>query len=662
VNDPKGETEVRPLVAPGTDVLPRAAKFFTGPWPLAFLLLLAVLPYIGILRSDFAYAFDDKILILDSPYVHSFHHLREALTTTLFSNMGAQAGIPYYRPVVKLGFLLCYQLFGPLAFGFHLFSLLLNVAAVGMLFLVAERLLGNRVAAFATATLFALHPVHVEAVAWISAMTDLELTLFCLLAFWCFLRIAAPAGGNRIWAIAAMTMSFVLALLSKELAVTIPLLATIYEHFYRGDRRETRSWQKLLRYGPLWLAFLGYILLRVKLIGSIGRDTGMHPASQMEMILSALAIVGQYLGLLIWPSRLSAFHVFPASISVLAPSVLTGGCALVLCAFLFYNLWRRARPASFGILWLFVTLTPVLNIRWMGAYVLGERFLYLPSVGFCLVTGWACATLWQSSAKRNDVVRTVVIAAACLVVALCVFRIGLRVLDWQDDITLFTQSLRTQPNDFRLHDALGAAYWIRGDWERAEREWQTTLRLEPNSAEPLNSLGVLYAQQKRYDQAMPLLEKAFKLNPNDAAAHLNLGGAYAEMGKMDGAEEQFRAAVFLFPLDFNAHNLLGKLYFDSKRLIEAEQQFRQSLQCEPNLAAYDYLGNIYMEWEDRNRAERAFKAALALKSTDSRAHFNLGLIYAATERNSQAVEELQAALTADPHNAEILAALERLRQ
>jgi len=458
-----------------------------------------------------------------------------------------------------------------------------------------------------------------------------------------------------------MTTSFVVALLSKELAVTIPLLAAIYEHFYRGDRRETSPWQKMLRYGPLWLAFLGYILLRVKLIGSIGHATGMHPVTQMEMLLSALAIVEQYLGLLIWPARLSAFHLFHASTRFLALPVLAGARALVLCGFLFYALWRRARPASFGILWLFVTLTPLLNVRWMSAYVLGERFLYLPSVGFCLVAGWACAALWRSSANRNDVVRAVVVAAACLVTALCVFRIGLRVLDWQDDITLFTQSLATQPNDFRLHDALGAAYWIRGDWERAERGWQETLHLEPDSAEPFNFLGVLYAQQHRNDQAVPLLEKAVQLNPNDAAAHLNLGGAYAEMGKMDRAEKQFRAAVLLFPLDFNAHNLLGKLYFDSKRLPEAEQRFQQSLQCESNLAAYDYLGYIYMQWEDRERAERAFKAALALKSTDSRAHFNSGLIYAATGRNTQAVEELQAALAADLQNAEILAALERLR-
>ena len=181
----------------------------------------------------------------------------------------------------------------------------------------------------------------------------------------------------------------------------------------------------------------------------------------------------------------------------------------------------------------------------------------------------------------------------------------------------------------------------------------------PTASRPLNLLGALYAQKRRFDLAMPLLERSLSLNPKDAGPHLNLGAAYAETGKMDRAEEQLRAAVLLSPMNFNAHNLLGKLYFDSKRLTEAEQQFLASLQCEPNLAAYDHLGYIYVQWGDQDRAEKAFQAALAMNSTDSHAHYNLGLIYAATGRNAQALEELQAALAADPNNPEILSALEK---
>jgi Flp pilus assembly protein TadD len=222
--------------------------------------------------------------------------------------------------------------------------------------------------------------------------------------------------------------------------------------------------------------------------------------------------------------------------------------------------------------------------------------------------------------------------------------------------------LNDHPEDFRIHDALAAAYWIRNDSSDAEREWLEALRMQPGATGPLNSLGALYAQEKRFDQALPLLKRTVRLDPYDADGHLNLGAAYAEMGKTDRAEEQFRAAVLLFPLDFEAHNLLGKLYYDSQRLAAAEEQFRASLACEPNLAAYDYLGYIAMQRGDREQAEAVFTKALAVKRTDSHALFNLGLIHAASGKKTQAREELQAALASDPDNPEILAALEKLRQ
>ena len=650
-----------PVASQAPASLPGATSFFTGPWPMAILLLLATLPYIGVLRNDFAYTYDDRVLILNNPYVHNLQHLREVLTTTLFSSLGAQGGTPYYRPMATLCFMLCYLVFGPHAFGFHLASLLLNAAAVGALFVFTEQLLGDRIAAFATGGLFALHPIHVEAVAWISAVTDLEVTLFYLLTFWFFLRVATPSGGRKVWGEAAMTGSFILAIFSKEQALTLPLLAVAYEHFYRADRRQTTWFEKVHRYGPLWLVAVAYALLRMRLMGAFAHATRMHTLDMPQTLLSAVALVGQYAKMLLWPVRLSAFHPFQASTHILDLPVLGGLAALALWGALFVFLWKRARPASFAVLWLFATLAPVLDARWMSAYVFAERYAYLPSVGFCAVAGWGSAVLWRGAAARPTV-RAALVASACVLVAMCAFRISTRVLVWQDDITLFTQALAVEPDDFRCHDALGLAYWIRGDADQAEREWKETLRLEPNSNQTLELLGALYAQRKRYDLAIPLLERSLQLNPRNEDAHTNLGAAYAETGRMDRAEEQFRAAVILSPANFNAHNLLGKLYFDSKRFSEAEGQFIQSLNCEPNLAAYDHLGYIYEQTGDLQRAEQAFRSAVAMNPNDSHAHFHLGRIYAAAGQNDRAVEELQSALAADPNNPEIRSALDKLHR
>jgi tetratricopeptide (TPR) repeat protein len=654
-------TETRLPAAYEVNLPQRSAPILAGAWPFALLLLLATLPYVGVLRNDFAYAYDDKAQIIDNPYVHAIGHLRETLTTNVWSHKATQGVPSYYRPMMTIGFLLCYQVFGPMAYGFHLASLLLHAAIVVILFLFAERVFRDRGAAFGTAALFALHPIHIESVAWISAVTDLEVTFFYLLTFWCYLRVGEQRSG-RHWAQAAMAVSFLLTIFSKEQAMTLPLLAATYEHFYRSDRAETTWAQKVFRYGPLWVLSLVYVPMRIWFLGSFASGVRIHSLTVYQTLLSALALLGQYFSKLLWPARLSAFYVFQASARLFDTRVLAGIGALVFCAAAFVALWKRARPASFGILWFLVTLAPVLNARWMTAYVFAERYLYLPSVGFCLVAGWACAALWRTASKRQTLWRIAAVAAACVVTGLCVLRIVTRIPDWRDDLTLLTRTMAVNPNEYALRDDLGQAYWMRGEPEAAEREWREALRLDPSNPQIPFELGAIYANQRRFDEAVALFERSIRLAPGQPDAHLNLGAAYAEMGKLDRAEEQFRAAIALTPLNFNAHNVLGKLYFDAGRLNEAEEQFRQSLACEPNLAAYDHLGYIYMHWGDQGRAETAFKGALTMKGTDSHAHFNLGLIYEATGRDAQARDELQAALAADPNNPSILSALEKLRR
>ena len=662
MNNQTDRSRTPAVAAPEAKFLRQAPFLFSGAWPLAFLFLLALLPYAGILHNDFTYIYDDKAQILDNPYVHTFGHLREVFTTPVWSFADAHGMTNYYRPVMTVGFLICYQVFGPLAFGFHLASLLLHSAVVLVLYLFAEQLFRHRGAAFAAAALFALHPVHVESVAWISAVTDLEVTFFYLLTFWCFLQIDNPRDGHGLRMQAAMAVCFLFALLSKEQALTLAVLTVIYEHFYRDDRATTTWGGKIGRYGVFWLLLFGYIVLRVHLMGSFAHAMGWVHLTAVETFLSAFALLGQYLFKLIWPTHLFAFYVFHPSTHIFTAPVLEGVGALILCGVIFGALWRKARRASFGILWLLCTLAPVLNARWMGSYVLADRYFYLPSVGFCLVAGWAGAALWHAASRRQAVWRWAVVAGACLVAALCVLRIGSRIPDWQDDITLISRALAAEPDEFILHDALGDAYWLRGEGTLAEQEWKETLRLKPNFVRAVNALGALCAKQRRYDEAEAYLQRAILLNPNDADSHLNLGAVYAETGKMDRAEEQFRIAISIAPLNFAAHNVLGKLYFDSGRLKEAEQQFRQSLQVEPNLAAYDHLGYIYAQWGDQDRAEAAFKSALAMNGADSHAHYHLGLIYAAAGRNSEALAELQTALAADPNNSEILSALEKLRR
>ena len=237
------------------------------PELLALLILVAALPYLNSLWNGFVQ--DDNRQVVTNPYLRSFSHLREIFATNVWSYVGAQGTTNYYRPLMTFGYLLCYQFLGPLAYGFHLANIVLNAAVVCLVFLVSERLFANRTLGFAAAVIFALHPIHSESVDWIAAVTDLQLSLFYLLAFWFFLRLAKPGGKRSGAAELGMVASFALALLAKEPAATLPFLATFYEHFLRGDRAQTNLGQKLSRYYTLWLLDLAYLLFRIRILGGL---------------------------------------------------------------------------------------------------------------------------------------------------------------------------------------------------------------------------------------------------------------------------------------------------------------------------------------------------------------------------------------------------------
>src|SRR6516164_10873646 len=237
---------------------------------MGFLFLVALLPYVNTLRNGFVY--DDEEQVLSNPYIRDFHHLREIFTTDVLSYQGFSVSANYYRPMMNFGYLLCFRVFGPRAYAFHLVNLLLHGFVVILLFAVTKRMFRNSALAFVAAILFALHPIHTESVDWIAAVTDLELTFFVLLTFGLFLRLDRPQPSRHGLTQLGMAVSFALAAISKEQALTLPLLATLYEHAYREDRNQTTIVQKFARYGALWVLTVVYLVLRVRFLGTLAQN------------------------------------------------------------------------------------------------------------------------------------------------------------------------------------------------------------------------------------------------------------------------------------------------------------------------------------------------------------------------------------------------------
>ncbi len=652
------------------------------------LVVIASLPYLNILANGFVY--DDDTQVLMNPYIRGFRHLKAIFTTTVWSFAGGARGrTNYYRPVMTMGYLLCHAVFGYRAWAFHLISLALNVGVVCLLFVVTRRLFTDRVVAFATAAVFALHPIHTEAVDWIAAVTDLELAFFFLLAFWLYLRLENTAGFRAVLTEAGAALSFVLALLSKEPAAVFPLLATIYEHALRPDRAAT-SWRvKLIRYGLLWLLLAVYVWLRTHLLGSFAAVVH-RPQMQFDgVMLSAVALVGEYLGEMLWPAHLSAYHLFPRDLAALLPRILTGTLALAACTAIAVYLWQRERWLAFGFIWFFATLAPVLNARWMPPNVLAERYLYLPSAGLCWIAGWLLCRLWRGAARaeaappvpsepprlrlpsllrrgskggsatlqRRAALATVFVAATVL----CVARIVTRNRDWKNDLTFYTATLATSPRAATMHNNLGVYYWQIGDWKDAGTQWEEALALRPGGTWVLDNLGLLRIRQKRYREAVVFFRRALAQQPKDVDAYTGLGDAYRKMHMLPQAEQAFQAAVRLAPLDAKAQLRLGDLYFNEGKFELAKRHYLASIRSVPTLSAYLGLAVVADVRGKIAEVERDLKAARKLAPSDSRPYFLLGNLYSTSGRKAQAIHEYEAGLKLDPNARNARAALAKLR-
>ena len=643
---------------PVTDLQSPENQSRTPAWLIAVLLLLAVLPYINTLQNGFVY--DDNNEVLSNPFIRSFAHVGDIFSTRILAHLGARGATNYYRPISIFGFLICYKMFGLLPYGFHLANVLLHAIIVCLLFAVTKRLFKDQWLAFTATAIFALHPIHTESVAWISGVTDLDLAVFYLATFWFFLAGARPHGQRSEWAQAGMVVSFILTLLSKEQAVTLPLVAMVYEHFYREDRASTTWRQKVARYGSLWLLVPVYILFRIRFFGAFAPVLLTPHVSWYEAILSTAPLAGEYLWKMLWPVHLIAYYLFHKSVTPADPRVLAGIVALGLCALAFAMLWKRGRLASFGFFWFFINIAPVLNSRWLGPNVFTERYLYLPSIGLCWVAAWGILAIWNKLAGRPHIWRVVFGIFLGVLAVLGFARTVIRNRDWRDDETYYRVTLAAVPEAESLRLNLGAVYWNRMDKAAAEREWKKALEASPDSAQLLNNLGLVEASKNQYDQAIVYFQRSMRLKPNYTDAHLNLGRVLEAVGRTPEAEIQLQAAVALAPLSVQTRNELGGYYLTVGRLREAEAQFHASVVNIPNSGAYDSLGDIAVRQGRSDIAERDYRQAIGLDEYDPRGHFGLAALLAAKGSTTEAVNQYRAGLRVDPRNQEAQAALQRL--
>jgi len=640
-----------------------------GSWARALcpggILLLALLAYWPTLRGDFVY--DDVSLVRDNRVITSLRNVPRIFTTDYWGTLerpDLSPGTNLYRPLVMISFALNYAVGGLQPLGYHAVNILLHAGVSLAVYGLGRRLRLSRETAGVAAALFAVHPLHTEAVAGIAGRAELLMALGVLLALAGYLR---GGGVTR----AGSLLAFALSLLAKEQAAVVPVLLVLAE-LATG----AQSWRpagvraagvRLLPYAGILGA---YLLLRTWVLGTAAvpvttlLENPLAHAALGPRLLTALAVAGRYLTLCLWPAPLSpdySYNQFPLATSpldgrVLLAVLLWGG----LLALGLRSFTRGQRVVGFAVGFSVLTFLPASNLLLPIGTIMGERLFYLPSVGLCWLAGlgWQAARAWPAWPRLRPTAWAVgsLLLLAPLAQSLRYGRL------WRDDLTLFTYAVRVAPESARMQyaagnsllaspdrkeeaishlrraveiyspysrawDALGRGYLETHRWDEAIAAFQKASTLAPDYPNPQNNIGLAYVALGRWDDAVAAFRRAVALRPGLAQVHRNLADVYEKKGWTEAALAQ--RAIELNPTDPLAWLNAGATFLRLDWPEEALAAFREAVRLGPNLpVAHLRLAQAYDSLDRPREAAAAYEALLQLRPNLPAVHRRLAELYA----------------------------------
>lgn len=610
---------------------PREAPRVLAANPLVSLILPGLLALLGSLNSLWdGFATDDLQQILNNQLIKDLKNIPMTFTNSVWSFTSSDIVFSvdqYYRPLFNVLLSINYAIFGATAWGWHLVNVLIHTGVTLLVFKVLFELTGQRWVSMASASLFAIHPAHAESVAWVSGVTDPLMSVLLLPGFIFYLRYH-KTGRNKY--LVLTLVAYFLALLCKETALAFPLILVYCEAFYfieqAGIKRRVR--QAVVLAFALSLPTVAYFLMRYAVFGSAFPSAGQQPPLGPALMTIPLALT-KYLKLLVVPwgysyQHLTYFAERAADIRFLGPVALL--TALAICIALV-----RSKLLVFAAVWLVVWLAPALVAlrRFDPEYLVQERYLYLPSMGFCLAVGmgiqWV-STRGQISALGDKFGAAVLgILVACWGIANVAQN---RV--WDNSVSVFRNCVAVEPDSGRAYSALSQHYFVAGNSREAEAAARRAIELDPQFTGGYMNLSYFNKQYGRLDQSIDYLEQAAAaVEPSTrtrnglATVHLNLGLLYSERGNKSQAEKNLVRSVELWPRAVGSYHL-GMFYFSEARFEDARRMLEQvSRQVPPAYAPIRaLLGAVYerLGEPDRARAEYSRYLQLALPNAPDRAN------------------------------------------
>lgn len=545
---------------------------------ILIVVILGVIIYANSFGNSFVW--DDTSLIVKNDLIRNWRYIPEIFTSHLYHSKCAHSN--FYRPVLSLSFLFDYSIWKLNPFGYHLTNTLLHIFNAILIYFLISSISNNKKMASITSLLFVVHPIHTEAVTYISGRADPLATLFFLLSILLFIKHAHYVKIGKIYLYAGSVAAFILAVLAKETALILPLILILYDRCFAPKERNPRFRKKTkLRYLPYLIGIVLYIYWRILILG-LTYESSM-PYDLYSRLLTASKVIISYIGLLFLPFNLHMERFVPISSSFFELPVLFSIASLAIISIIIINSYKRSKIVFFSCLWFFIALLPVSNILPLNA-IMAEHWLYLPSIGFFVIMAMGIVKIaqWKISFLPTDILRGLTVL---LFAALFVFYSGLTIKrnpDWKDNLTVFEKNLESSPNSAIAHYHLGFVYHEKEIYDKAIYYYKEALKIEPGYAEIHNNLGGIYNDKGMTNDAVAELRQAIKADPNYAEAHNNLGIIYNSIGMYKEAINELEKAVSLNPAYVKAHYQLGIAYSNIGEADKAIKEWERVFELNPD--------------------------------------------------------------------------------
>ena len=604
-------------------------------------------------RFDFI-NFDDNIYISENPHVRSgltWNNIQWALSAELTSD---SSHADLWIPVTFFSHILTAELFGMNPSAHHLVNVALHILNTVLLFWVLRRMTRDLWPSAFVAALFAIHPLHVESVAWVTERKDVLSMLFFLLTIGAYVRYIEQPHFSRYFPIICL---FALGLMAKPMLVTLPIVLLLLDYwplgriplhdfklsgYFKGMGRLV--WEKL----PLFFLSAAFSVMTVISAQRAGATRSFEMLPLWTRIVNAFISYATYIRKMIWPTDLAVFYPYQVdSLSMWQVSVV--GLLLLAATSAFIG-WREKRPywVTGWFLYL-VTLLPVIGLVQAGRQAMADRYTYIPLIGVFIMLAWGIPDFVKNWRYRKILLPL----AAALVLPALMICTRVQLSHWRNSITIFEHAIEVTNDNFTAHNNLGIALAADGRIEAAIAHYSEAIRINPTDERGHNNLGVAFIKQGKFEEAQSHYLEAMRLKPNYVEAYNNMAIALEKQGKIEEASEYFKETLRINPSYVSAVTGLGNLYFNAGKTQDAIEQYIHAIEITPNNADAHFNIGIALSRQRKNEeAIRHYNQAIQLKPDYADAHFNLGGLLGLQGNLQDAITQFSAFVRMKPGDAQ----------